>query len=108
MIIDKEWLSIYLIGTQAQQGQWKVLPKIKCKDGFSLSVQASRMHYCYPRTDKGPWHAFELGMPSDPVESLLEYAEDPDRLTETVYACVPIQLVVDIINEHGGPVNEET
>jgi hypothetical protein len=37
-----------------------VRPVITCADGMQYSVQASTMHYCHPRDDKGPWAEFEV------------------------------------------------
>lgn len=32
-----------------------------CKDGTTISVQASEFHYCTPRNNEGPWTEFETG-----------------------------------------------
>lgn len=78
------------------------LPRIECVNGFSMSVQASRTHYCEPRGDLGPWHSVEIGYPSARVEVLLEFAEDRERPTSTVYAGVPIEVAAMVIDENGG------
>ena len=78
-----------------------IIPVMKCYDGFSMSVQAGEYHYCSPR-NSGPYTSVEVGFPSERVESLMEYAEQPDNPTGSVYAWVPIEVIVDIINEHGG------
>lgn len=75
---------------------------IRCADGLELSVQASSGHYCTPRQDLGPWTMVEVGFPSQRVEELMEYAEDPDKPTETVYGWVPVEVVEKIVNDHGG------
>ena len=76
--------------------------KIVCADGFQVSVQASRTHYCEPRDDHGPYTEVELGYPNMPVAAWLEYAEDPDRPTTTVYGYVPIEVVEVVLEYHGG------
>ena len=76
--------------------------KIVCADGFRVSVQASLSHYCTPRDDRGPYTEVELGYPSEPVEAWLEYAEDPESATTTVYPYVPIELVEQVLEQHGG------
>jgi len=76
--------------------------KIVCRDGFEVSVQASSTHYCTPRDDDGPYIEIELGYPSEPVEAWMEYAENPDRPTDTVYGYIPIELVVRVFDSHGG------
>jgi hypothetical protein len=75
-----------------------------CKDGFSLSVQASEGHYCMPRYNTGPWYKVEVGFPSQREEVLMPYAEDKDSPTGTVYGYVPIQIVEELIDSHGGMV----
>lgn len=76
--------------------------RIVCSDGFSLSVQASKMHYCTPRNDIGPYTEVEVGFPSIKIEEFMPYAEDWDFPTETVYARVPVEIVLQVINSHGG------
>ena len=76
--------------------------RITCADGFSLSVQATHGAYCSPRTNIGPWHEVEVGFPSEAPELILSYAEDHDQLTKTVYGYVPIELVDQLIELHGG------
>lgn len=88
-------------------GRAKVMPPIVCKDGFTVSVQASSSHYCAPRDNFGPWRSVELGYPSEPLpESFLEAAEDPSKPLETVYGYVPVEMVRELIASHGGEVTE--
>ena len=80
-----------------------VVPKIICKDGYMFSVQASKYHYCTPRTANGfPYTHFEIGYPSGREETLMGYAEDKDRPTDTVYGYVPLKTVLEVIEAHGG------
>lgn len=86
-----------------------VIPKIVCKDGFSVSLQASRTHYCSPRTDQGPWFEVELGFPTAGDNRLIEYidayTDDPDQLpdpTDNVYGYVPLDIVLEVFESHGG------
>ena len=71
-----------------------------------MSVQASRTHYSIPRGDYGPWQAIEVGFPSiAPPESWSEYFDgdwENDDRTNSVYGYIPIELVVDFINDNGG------
>lgn len=81
----------------------KCIPEVVCKDGVTLSVQAGHTHYCSPRDSVGPWGTVEVGYPSiKPNDAMMEYCEDPSKPTDTVYGYVPIETVVDFINEHGG------
>lgn len=75
---------------------------IVCADGLELSVQASSGHYCTPRKDLGPWTMVEVGFPTQRVEELMQYAEDPTKPTETVYGWVPVEVVEQIVIAHGG------
>jgi hypothetical protein len=80
-----------------------LLPRVVCKDGVTLSVQASRTHYCLPRDDLGPYVAFEVGFPSvKPPRTWKQYCEDWKTPTETVYSCVPASVVERFIKRHGG------
>lgn len=81
--------------------------RIELNDGESISVQASGFHYCSPRDNAGPYYAVECGYPSvRPQEEMMEYVENYDEPTETVYGYVPIQVVQDFINLHGGEKDE--
>lgn len=81
-----------------------LLRAVQCKDGFKVSIQASATHYCSPR-DNVPFSrytAYELGYPSSADDLIAEYAETPDRPTESVYAWVPRSVVEQLIEKHGG------
>lgn len=77
--------------------------KAKCADGFEVSIQASRAHYCQPRDDDGPYWEVELGFPTQrPTDEIMEFAEDESQPTRTVYGYVPIEMVDELIAVHGG------
>lgn len=71
-------------------------PLLECKDGTTMSVQASLSHYCTPQDDVGPYTRVEIWCCGE-VEAWAEYGtgEDP-------YAYVPIELVVQEIDRRGG------
>jgi hypothetical protein len=77
-------------------------PRIICKDGFTLSVQAGKLLYSNPRQDRGPYSHVEVGYPSGVEETLIPYAEDKDKPQGTVYPYTPIELVQAVIDSHGG------
>ena len=82
-------------------------PKMRCADGFTVSVQASKYHYCEPRIDGDcEYVSVELGYPNTEDPLIIGYAEDLDDPTETVYGYVPIELVNELAEKHGGIVNE--
>lgn len=88
-------------------GAYDCVPRIRCKDGFTVSVQAHAGSYSEPRGGFGPWSQVELGFPSEkPNDNIMQYAEDLDRPTQTVYGYVPVELVEALIEEHGGQVVE--
>lgn len=91
--------------------------KIRCADGFTLSVIAGWGTYCSPRPGPcgydeapndyaGPYFEVEVGFPSqrpEPWSSVWEeLAEDYTKPTDTVYAYVPMDVVRALVNAHGG------
>ena len=82
--------------------------RVACKDGFSMSVQASRTHYCEPSMDlQEEYLSFEVGFPNAYEELLIRYAEDADTPTPTVYGWVPSDVIDKVIAKHGGVANVE-
>ena len=87
---------------------FKLNKKVICKDGFTMSVQAGETQYCYPReTGAERYTEVEIGFPNRSEELLLEYADDSDGPTETVYPYVPAPVVTLVIAKHGGMVEGE-
>lgn len=80
------------------------VPRVKCADGFEMSVQASGTHYCSPRDSDGPWSAVEIGFPTARVEGFMPYIDGDETTepTDTVYDYVPIEIVAQAIIDHGG------
>lgn len=77
-------------------------PRAVCKDGFEISIQASFHHYCSPRTTfEGPYAEVELGYPSEDEPLIHDYAEGDDY-TNTVYGYVPVGIVDQVLEKHGG------
>lgn len=85
-------------------GVRSVIPRILCKNGFSLSVQAGSHAYCTPRLDRGPWKTLEVGYPSRYTPDLMPYVENDEiPPTESVYSNVPASLINRIVQRNGGP-----
>ena len=82
-------------------------PRIVCRDGFSMSVQAFSHSYCLPRQDEGPHTHMEGGFPSsaplDPelLESRENIHNDGDPC-ETVYPYVAREVFEREFALHGG------
>lgn len=86
----------------------KICKRAVFADGFSISIQAHEDAYCEPRGNG--FHAYtsvELGFPSRPCPFIVDYAENPANLTETVYGYVPASIVRKMIEAHGGLVDGE-
>lgn len=82
--------------------------RVKCADGFSMSVQASEGHYCSPRvTGLGFYNSYEVGFPSEREGLLMPYAQDAECPTETVYGWVPASIIATVIAKHGGVVGAD-
>lgn len=82
--------------------KWEQVHSVKCKDGFRISVQASRTHYCTPKSNEGPWTHVECAYPSEVPHLIMEYCEHKDTPTGSIYGFVPVELVEQLIEGHGG------
>ena len=79
---------------------------VVCADGFEMSVQAHAGSYCLPRmTGASIYREVEVGFPNAREELLMEWCEDREKPTDTVYAYVPVQVVTNVIAKHGGMVS---
>lgn len=102
-----EQLQQRLATTTRFSGGYEIKPitrQVTCMDGVTLSVQASTSHYSSPKTNTGPWTKVEVGYPKGITampQSWQEYAEDSEPVSD-IYAYIPIELVAQFIDEHGG------
>ena len=74
----------------------RILP-LHCSDYFIISMQASSIHYCFPRYNMGPWEKVELRCNHEKI--LDQWRETPEG---NIYGYVPIKIVAKLINSHGG------
>lgn len=88
-------------------------PRIVCKDGVSLSVQASEYHYSLPRKNLFnllEYRSVEVGFPRDkdgnPLEMPEEWKEFQDGLDSDVFGYVPMELVMRFVAIHDGSLIE--
>lgn len=92
----------------ARKGKnYEPIRRLKPKDGHTLSIQASKYHYCEPRSDResyNQYEKFEIGFPTFRSTMLMPFAEEPERPTDTVYAYVPKEIIERLIKRHGGVV----
>jgi diaminopimelate epimerase len=103
---SKESFLTYWNKLEEKEGLIK--PRIVCNDGFSVSCQAHFGSYC----DSRGWENIaditdmELGFPSESDSLITPYADKPyyekTDLTDTIYPSTPIDVIVNLINAHGG------
>ena len=88
---------------------YKTYKQIECASGLKMSVQARDGLYCSPRYGEPDRHytKVEIGYPSVEEPLIMDYAEDQNRPTDTVYAYVPVPVVTLVIAKHGGIVDGE-
>ncbi len=77
-------------------------PRIHCKDGFSMSVQASRHHHCQPKKTQENYTSMEIKLPSEDESLLFDFAKILNDCTGTIYAYVPNEVINNVIDKHGG------
>jgi hypothetical protein len=82
--------------------EYNLRPRITCFDGFNLSIQGNIGAYCSPRKDSDFYSSMEIGFPSEKEELIMSYAGSEDQPTETVYGWVPIEVIEQVIEKHGG------
>lgn len=82
--------------------QW---PTLICKDGYGMSVQASVRHLCRPRTDDAQDYSHvEVSCTAEKGDAIAAFG-DPD---EGIYGFVPVDVVLAMLEEHGGVDLEKT
>ena len=86
----------------------KLNRRVMCADGFTMSVQAHDGAYCSPRVNNAEsYDEVEVGFPSSAEPLLMDWCDDPNDPTGTVYGYVPVQVVTNVIAKHGGMVEGE-
>ncbi len=90
-----------------------ILPRVVCKDGWSISIQAGRCMYSFPREDLADeYSAFELGYASQHEPLLDEWAEtiwtleeNPRNMTDytkCIFPFTPVEVIDAVLEKHGG------
>ena len=107
-----DWVNIWLRDTKREtRFENKLIrrtcPPFKCKDGFTVSIQAGDSLYCTPQAFVEEYEAVELGYPSEADPLIAEWAESADDPMGTVYGWVPVDIVNKLIDKHGGLDEEE-
>ena len=104
-IVTLDKLQRLLRGAESHRSaRMKVIPRLHCADGLTLSVQASDFHGCEPKNLTGPYSAVECALPSQKVNDLMPYLIPEEGISpeQGIYPFVPVSLVAKIINDHGG------
>jgi hypothetical protein len=90
----------------------RVLPAMRCKSGFTLSIQASTAHYCTPRNNEGPYSHVEVMFltPTQIPETFKPFFEDVDggswgTVRNALFANIPVGFINHWIELNGGPVD---
>lgn len=52
--------------------------------------------------ESGEYATCEVGYPSQKEELLMPYIEDPTEPTKAVYPYVPVEVIEQVIEKHGG------
>lgn len=87
------------------------LPRVFCKDGFNISIQANKGNYCASENGVRQfgvnWKEVEWGFPSERIDgekyNAEEYHWNEDCDTRnTVGGYVSVELLDELLNEHGG------
>lgn len=85
------------------EGVLEIRPKVICQDGFMVSIQASSMYCCSPRNDTADeYETVELGYPTKVESLIIQYAKCIEDPTGTVYLNVPVEVVDELLKQHGG------
>jgi len=92
----------YIKNNRDEQYNW-LTKRLVCHDGFSISVQAGEHAYCGPRrNDADYYYLLECGFPSEVPDLIMSYAETPSEPLQTVFGYVPVDLVQELLDSHGG------
>ena len=84
----------------------RMLNRVVCRDGFSVSVQAGSAHYCTPRNDVGPYTHVEASYPTEPMPDLAQWCEaldgNPLTVKRAVWGWVPLEVLAKELASRGG------
>jgi hypothetical protein len=95
--------------TQRVDGYSNVFPAMKMADGLELSVQGHWGAYSFPRDDwADEYVTVEVMGPPRADELLAPYERECNLVGERmIYPGVPVRVIAEIIEKHGGLVAEE-
>ena len=116
----REFVNVYVFATTAKKmgkntfesmsetykREYFYIPRVYCKDGFNISIQAHNGNYCASENGTREfgldWNEVEWGFPSAEIDAVKYNAEDENNTMGTVGAYVDVDLLDSLLNEHGG------
>jgi hypothetical protein len=75
--------------------------RLECNDGFNMSIQGGENSYSKPRQFGTNFIEMEVGFPSEYEELIKDYTNS-EYYTDAVYPYVPVSLIIEVIEKHGG------
>ena len=93
-LLDKYGRCIEAFGTVT------LYPPVICKDGYFMSIQASKFHHCEPKETLKTfdYDTVEVRCLEDDATELTEYEGNDKKF----YYNVPVEVIENIIKKHGG------
>jgi len=84
-------------------------PMVVCNDGFKLFIKAGEDAYCQPKLNLfsgDGYHEVEIAYPSASDKLLEDFAKEylysSENITDSIMPHVPVELVNQILESHGG------
>ncbi len=85
-----------------------IRPCVICKDGFYMSVQGSHGHACTPRQIADEYSHMEVANIPFAEPLLIPYSDRNPNFDCITYGYVPVQVIQEVIFNHGGIDNAAT
>lgn len=98
-----EWLDEAILENESKYYTFR--RALELNNGVVLSIQASEGAYSTPRVNglkSEDYTHFEIGFPTERIDLLIQYAEDQEKPTDTVYPYTPINVIEQVVKEAGG------
>lgn len=81
------------------------IPRILCRDGFSISLVANRYGYCGSenglRTFGLHWELLEWGFPSEEIDAK-KFNSEKNQTIDSIGGYVDVELIDELCEQHGG------
>lgn len=78
-------------------------PVIRCLNGFTCTINAGYGYRSEPKADRAKFYRkVEVAYLSMPYRPLKLYADNKKSYPNTSFSFVPLDIVISMINSHGG------